>query len=301
MKWIAYPPLDRLDKWLSRQEPSKSRSAIQRAIKENLITVNGKNLPSKYLLEEGDEINWTIKEEEGLVLKAESIPLDIVYEDNDILVVNKAAGMVVHPSKGHSSGTLVNALLGLQIPLSHHGEDFRPGIVHRLDKDTSGLMVIAKSDLAYDKLIAQIKAREVHRYYLALVSGIIEEEEGQIDAAIRRSSTNRLKRVADKEGQEAKTHFTVLERFKNASLVKCVLETGRTHQIRVHMAFINHPVLNDPMYGSLKIIPNLRKGQALHAYRLAFAHPVTGEWMDFERDLPEDISHYLNQLRRDDR
>ena len=298
MRWQAKGPYTRLDKWLSGQVADCSRSQIQKAIKEGAIRVNGEVSTAKYQLTEGDLVEWEMVAEKEIELIPESIAFERLYEDKDILVINKPAGLVVHPSKGHPHGTLVNGLLGLGIPLANRGEAFRPGIVHRLDKDTSGLMLVAKSNQAYDRLVQQLKDRQVHRYYLALVSGIIDEESGQINAPIRRSSSNRLKRAVDKEGREALTQFGVIERFHQATLVQCRLETGRTHQIRVHMAFIGHPLLNDPLYGRGPLHKGLREGQALHAYHLAFRHPITGEAMTFECDLPQDLQNYLDQLRR---
>ncbi|MFT8470490.1 MAG: RluA family pseudouridine synthase [Oenococcus sp.] len=284
----------RLDKVLSEKIADASRSRIDQLIKESYVTVNGENCASKYRVNPDDQIQITFPESKPLSLEAENIPLDIVYEDDDLLVVNKPAGMVVHPSAGHADHTLVNALLA-HAPLSTINGEFRPGIVHRIDKDTSGLLMVAKNNFAHEKLSAQLKLHKTGRKYLAIVHGRFSEKSGTINAPIGRDPKNRQKQAVVAGGREAVTHFTVLEQFDNFALIQAVLETGRTHQIRVHMAFIGHPVAADPLYGPKKTLPG--KGQFLHAASLALTQPHTGKELVFTAPLPEEFQNMLTKLR----
>ena len=272
-----------------------SRSKIQKLIKEGLITVNDKKVKANYLVKIGDKI--VVKDDLCYDdnVEAEDIDLDIVYEDDDLLVINKASGMVVHPAAGHYSGTLVNALL---YKFDIHTKDkLRPGIVHRLDKDTSGLMLVAKNDYILDKLSSMIANKEVERHYLALVDGVIQHDTGTIDAPIGRDINNRQKMmVTDKDAKEAITHFKVLERFKKNTLIECKLETGRTHQIRVHMAYIGFPIVNDPVYNKKK---STDFGQMLHSKSIKFNHPRTGKELYFEVEPPKEFLEKLEELRND--
>ena len=238
---------ERIDSYLAK-ELNISRSKVQKLIKQGLVTVNEKVVSSNYIVKCGDFISVNDDLDYEISVEAEDIDIDVVYEDNDLLVINKASGMVVHPAPGHYSHTLVNALL-YRFQISG-GEKYRPGIVHRLDKDTSGLMLVAKGEKTHEKLSRMIANKEVERHYLAIVDGVIKHDTGTIDAPIGRDANNRQKMaVTDVHGKEAITHFRVLETFSNHTLVECILETGRTHQIRVHMAYIGHPVSNDPLYG----------------------------------------------------
>ena len=233
---------------------------------------------------------------EDTSIKKEKMPLDIVYEDDDVIVVNKKSGVVVHPSIGNTSGTLVNGLMYYGKNLSKVNGEFRPGIVHRIDKDTSGLLLVAKNDRAHAVLAEQLKNKTVNRKYVALVSGVINHDTGTIDAPIGRDKNDRKKMaVTSENSKDAVTHFRVLERYKNATLIECKLETGRTHQIRVHMKYIGHPVINDPVYGHKKNINNF--GQLLHAKTIGFIHPTTGEYMEFDSDLPDEFIDILNKYK----
>ena len=269
-----------------------SRSKIQKLIKEEKVTVNGKFVSSSYSVKMGDSINVddSFTYEEDII--PEDIPLDIIYEDDDLLIINKESGMVVHPAAGHYHGTLVNALL-YKYPLNS-GDKLRPGIVHRLDKDTSGLMVVAKNEWVHEKLSEMISKKEVERKYLAIVSGVIKNDSGTIDAPIGRDSHNRQKMAINENGKESITHFKVLERFHNNTLIECKLDTGRTHQIRVHMAYIGFPVLNDPLYGRGK---SNEFGQMLHSYSIKFNHPRTGKELSFTVDVPREFQEELDKLR----
>ena len=267
-----------------------SRSYAGNLIKNGNVSRRDRVLKANYRVAEGDEIVIEKDEAEDLTVEAENIPLDIVYEDEDIIVVNKARGMVVHPAAGNLNGTLVNALLWhCDGELSGINGVIRPGIVHRLDKDTSGLMVAAKTDAAHKDLAEQIKAHTARRTYVALVHGNIVEAKGRIDAPLGRHPKDRIKMAVNmKDGKDAITHFTVLERFGNYTLVQCRLETGRTHQIRVHMAYIGHPVVNDPLYGYKRDAFSI-EGQALHSCALDLVHPITKQAMHFEAPWPNDF------------
>ena len=267
-----------------------SRSYAGNLIKNGKVSMRDRILKANYRVAEGDEIVIEKDEAEDLTVEAENIPLDIVYEDKDIIIVNKARGMVVHPAAGNPNGTLVNALLWhCDGELSGINGAIRPGIVHRLDKDTSGLMVAAKTDAAHKDLAEQIKAHTARRTYVALVHGNIVEAKGRIDAPLGRHPKDRVKMAVNmKDGKDAITHFTVLERFGNYTLVQCRLETGRTHQIRVHMAYIGHPVVNDPLYGYKRDAFPI-EGQALHSCALDLVHPITKKAMHFEAPWPDDF------------
>lgn len=289
----------RLDVFLMENCPRLSRSRIQNLIKDGLVEVRGRQVKANYRVKPDDEICLEIPPPEEILIIPEDIPLDILYEDNDLLVINKPTGMVVHPASGCYSGTLVNALLFHCKSLSKAGGKMRSGIVHRLDKDTSGILVAAKNDFSHLSLSVQFKNRTVKREYYAVVHGVLKEEWGTIDAPIGRHPKDR-KRMTVTEGKvrEAVTHFEVLERFSKYSLLKIKLETGRTHQIRVHMAYIHHPVLGDSQYGPKKKRYNL-PGQVLHAALLGFVHPRTSEYMEFSAPLPESFCRILNRLRED--
>ena len=267
-----------------------SRSYAGNLIKNGKVSMRGRTLKANYRVAAGDEIVIEKDEAEDLTVEAENIPLDIVYEDKDIIIVNKARGMVVHPAAGNPNGTLVNALLWhCGGELSGINGVIRPGIVHRLDKDTSGLMVAAKTDTAHKSLAEQIKSHTARRTYVALVHGNIVEAKGRIDAPLGRHPKDRVKMAVNmKDGKDAITHFTVLERFGNYTLVQCRLETGRTHQIRVHMAYIGHPVVNDPLYGYKRDAFPI-EGQALHSCALDLVHPITKQAMHFEAPWPDDF------------
>jgi 23S rRNA pseudouridine1911/1915/1917 synthase len=285
----------RIDKLLSDIQEDVSRSQAQSWIKENLVTVNGTTVKNKYTVQEGDEIAWTIPEPEEMEIKAENIPLEIVYEDADIAVVNKPRGMVVHPSNGHQSGTMVHALLYHLKDLSGINGTFRPGIVHRIDKDTSGLLVVAKHDKAHQKLTDMLKDHDIERKYRAIVHGVIDHEYGTIEAPIGRDPNDRQKMAVVENGKPAVTHFEVLERFEGFTYIECKLETGRTHQIRVHMQYISYPLAGDPKYGPRRTLDI--GGQALHAAVLGLHHPITGEWMRFEASVPEVFQAELDKLK----
>ncbi len=283
----------RIDKYLSLSL-ELSRSKIQKLIDEEKILVNGKVVSSSYKVSLNDEIEIHDDLDYELKVDPENIPIDIVYEDDDLLIINKESGMVVHPAPGHYSGTLVNALLYLY-PLNS-GEKERPGIVHRLDKDTSGLMVVAKNEWAHEKLSEAISTKKVERKYLAIVCGVIKHDTGEIDAPIGRDVHNRQKMaVTDIHGKEAITHFKVLERFENTTYIECILDTGRTHQIRVHMAYIGHPVLNDPLYGRGACT---EFGQMLHSYSIRFKHPRTGKELFFTVNPPKEFLKKLDELKK---
>ena len=284
---------ERLDVFLSRVS-GESRARVQRLIQEEAVLVSGKIRKANYKLHAGEDVLLRMEPPELLDVEPEPIPIDIVYQDADICVVNKPQGMVVHPAPGNANGTLVNALLYAVTDLSGIGGVLRPGIVHRIDKMTSGLLVIAKNDLAHTDLSAQIKAHSARRNYLAIVEGNLKEDTGTIDAPIGRHPVDRKRMAVVKGGREAVTHWRVLRRMGQFTLIKASLETGRTHQIRVHMAYQKHPVAGDPLYGPSKPKLNL-EGQALHAYELMLKHPRTGEEMCFFAPPPD---WFLQALRR---
>ncbi|MED3660333.1 RluA family pseudouridine synthase [Ureibacillus sp. FSL K6-8385] len=289
---------ERLDKALSSIQKDWSRTQIANWIDEGLVTVNGKEVKAKYKVKEGDTVEVDVPEPEELEVLPEKLDLDIVYEDTDVLVVNKPRGMVVHPAPGHTTGTLVNGLLYHCKDLSGINGVLRPGIVHRIDKDTSGLLVVAKNDQAHKALAEQLSTKTVKRKYIALVHGHIPHNKGTIDAPIGRDPKDRQKQAIVDNGKEAITHFRVLERIGGKyTLVECQLETGRTHQIRVHMKYIGYPLVGDPKYGPKKTIDF--GGQALHAGVLGFKHPRTKEYMEFEVPLPADFVNLLEQLRKE--
>ncbi|WP_373842858.1 RluA family pseudouridine synthase [Limosilactobacillus sp.] len=288
----------RIDKQLGHHLKQFSRSQLQRWIENGHVTVNGQVVKPKYKLAAGDQITIKPEKPKKINLEPENIPLDIVYEDDDVIVVNKPQGMVVHPAPGHPDHTLVNALL-YHSPLSTINGEFRPGIVHRIDKDTSGLLMVAKNDMAHRSLAAQLKAKTNEREYVALVHGVIKEDRGTIDAPLGRSRKDRKKQAVVADGRHAVTHFKVLKRYRHYTLVSCRLETGRTHQIRVHMKYIGHPLAGDPLYGPRKTLPG--HGQYLHARLLGFKHPRTGKQMTFTAPLPDYFRQMLDKLDRTDR
>lgn len=285
----------RLDKALA-DLTELTRSQANEAIKKGEVLVNGKVVKAKYAVKEGDEITYHLPEEEVLEILAEDIPLEIIYEDQDVAVVNKPQGMVVHPSAGHTSGTLVNALMHHIKDLSSINGVVRPGIVHRIDKDTSGLLMIAKNDNAHRSLAAELKDKKSLRQYLAIVHGNLPNDRGVIEAPIGRSDKDRKKQAVIAGGRDALTRFKVLERFGHYTLVELTLETGRTHQIRVHMAYIGHPVAGDPLYGPKKSLKG--NGQFLHAATLGFTHPTTKEELVFSAEVPEIFEKTLDDLRK---
>jgi len=286
---------ERLDKIVSSMQEEWSRSQVQQWIKDGNVIVNGKKEKANYRCAAGDIIGVEVPEPEVLDILPENLDLDIYYEDVDVLVVNKPKGMVVHPSNGHISGTLVNGLMYHCKDLSGINGVLRPGIVHRIDKDTSGLLMVAKNDMAHEKLAEQLSKKTVTRKYYALVHGNIPHDAGTIDAPIGRDPADRQRMAVVDNGKPAVTHFRVLERFNKYTFIECQLETGRTHQIRVHMKYIGHPLAGDPKYGPKKTIDF--GGQALHAGVLGFRHPRTGEYLEFESPLPDDFQALLNKLR----
>lgn len=289
----------RIDVFLAENMEDLSRSGVQKLIDEGMITLNGGKTKANYKLREKDVIDVTVPEVKEVEILPEDIPLDILYEDADVIVVNKPQGMVVHPAPGHTSGTLVNALM------FHCGDDLsgingekRPGIVHRIDKDTSGVLMIAKNDMAHQSLAAQLAEHSITRKYNAVVYNGFNEDEGTIDKPIGRNPQDRKKMaVTEKHSRHAVTHYRVIERMEKFTLIEAQLETGRTHQIRVHMTYIGHPLLGDPVYGPKKQPINL-EGQALHARVLGFIHPRTGEYMEFEAPLPPHFEALLERLRK---
>ena len=287
---------ERIDKFVAEINSEWSRSQVQQWIKDDVVTVNGKSVKVNYKVKENDEITVTIPDPEELDIQAEDMNLEIYYEDADVLVVNKPRGMVVHPAPGHTSGTLVNGLMHHCTDLSGINGVMRPGIVHRIDKDTSGLLMVAKNDMAHESLVNQLVAKTVTRRYKAIVHGVIPHDKGTIDAPIARDKKERQSMTVDENGKNAVTHFQVLERFKDFTLVECRLETGRTHQIRVHMKYIGYPLAGDPKYGPKKTLD--MNGQALHAGILGFDHPRTGEYIQFEAPIPEVFEETLNILRK---
>lgn len=290
---------ERIDKVLSTFNEEWSRSQVQLWIKDGLVTVNGKVIKGNYKCKLDDRIEVQIPDPEILDVLPEEMELDIYYEDSDVLVVNKPKGMVVHPAPGHLSGTLVNGLMAHCTDLSGINGVLRPGIVHRIDKDTSGLLMVAKNDLAHESLVDQLVKKTVLRKYKALVHGNISHDNGTIDAPIGRDKVDRQSMtVTDENSKTAVTHFRVLERFKDYTFVECQLETGRTHQIRVHMKYIGYPLVGDPKYGPKKTMDI--GGQALHAGILGFEHPRTKEFLQFEAPLTLEFEELLNKLRKAD-
>ncbi len=288
---------DRLDKFIS-ESSDISRSYAAKLCEDGLVTLNGKKLLKKYKISGDEEIIIELPEDKELSVESENIPLDIVYEDGDVIVINKPQGLCVHPAPGNESGTLVNGLLyHCGSELSAINGVIRPGIVHRIDKDTSGLLVVAKNNDAHVKLSAQLKERKAMRKYIALVNGNIKEDKGTINKPLARSSADRKKMAVVYGGREAITHFNVLERFGQYTLAECILETGRTHQIRVHMASIGHSIVGDKVYGIKKEKFNLA-GQLLHAKTIGFVHPSTGEMMEFSSEIPDYFQSVLEKLRK---
>ena len=284
----------RLDKVVTNHYPDLTRSKIQNLIKQEQILVNQAPTTNRYKVSENDVIDVTLPDPVEVSVKPEKMNLDIVFEDDDVIVVNKPQGMVVHPAPGHENGTLVNGLLD-HAPLATVNGELRPGIVHRIDKDTSGLLMVAKNDQAMLSLSAQLKAKTNQRKYLAIVHGNFKEEAGTVNAPIGRSKKDRKKMAIVEDGRPAVTHFKVLERFTDYTLIECELETGRTHQIRVHLKYIGHPVAGDPLYGPRNTLKG--NGQFLHAKLLGFKHPRTGEELVFEVDPPQIFQDTLSKLR----
>lgn len=289
----------RIDRYLADKCPDFSRSYLQKLLKEGAASVNTKTVKTNYKVQAGDHVILNIPDPQVLDILPQDIPLDILYEDQWLMVVNKPKDMVVHPSAGHLEGTLVNAVM------AHCGENLsgingvlRPGIVHRIDKDTTGALLICKDDAVHRDIAEQLKIHSINRRYRAVVQGNIKEEEGTVDAPIGRHPTDRKKMAINhRNGKNAVTHYRVLERFGQATYIECRLETGRTHQIRVHMASLGHPLLGDTVYGSAKN-PYHLQGQALHAMVLGFDHPVTGEYIEFQAPIPEYFSKLLDKLRK---
>lgn len=289
----------RIDRYLSDQLSDFSRSYLQKLLKEQGVMVNGKPVKANYKVQSGDEITLDLPEEKELDVKPENIPLDILYEDNDILIVNKPKGMVVHPAAGHDSGTLVNAVLyHCRENLSGINGVLRPGIVHRIDMDTTGALAVCKNDTAHQSLAEQLSVHSITRRYRAIVYGGFKEDTGTVTGDIGRHPTDRKKMaVGVRNGKHAVTHYRVLERFGDFSYIECELETGRTHQIRVHMAHIGHPLLGDTVYGPAKYPFSGLQGQCLHAMVLGFIHPSTGEYLEVTAPLPEYFTAILEKLR----
>ncbi len=284
----------RLDQFLVQIIEDTSRTDVQNRIKEGLITVNGNTVKPNYKIKEDDLIESLERELVDLEIKPENLNLDIVYEDDDVAVVYKPKGMVVHPAAGHNSGTFVNGLMYQLDSLSGINGELRPGIVHRIDKDTSGLLMVAKNDVAHRDLSEQLQNKTVDRKYVALVHGVIPHNKGTIDAPIGRNPKERQEMAVVDNGKDAVTHFNVIERYEDYTLVECILETGRTHQIRVHMNYIGYPIVGDPKYGQkTKFKTN---GQLLHAGTVGFIHPTTKEHLVFKSDLPVEFTEVLNEL-----
>ena len=285
----------RIDAYIS-ENTEHSRTAVQRMIEENKITVNGKKEKASYKVQKGDIIEIEEEKAKEIELKAQDIPLEVLYEDNDIIVVNKPKGMVVHPANGNPDGTLVNAIMAIcKDSLSGIGGEIRPGIVHRLDKNTSGAIIIAKNDKAHINLSEQLKNHEIKKTYIALVRGVVKENNATINMPIGRSKKDRKKMAVDKNGKEAITHFKVLKRYTDCTLLEINIETGRTHQIRVHLSHIGYPIIGDEVYSNGKNKWNI-EGQCLHAKSLDFKHPITGKEMHIEAELPEYFEKILEDL-----
>lgn len=286
----------RLDSYISDNMDKISRSFAQKLIENQKVTINGKTVKASYKVCIGDNVEVDVPEAQDTKLKAQDIPVEVVYEDKDIIVVNKPKGMVVHPANGNPDGTLVNAILAMcKDSLSGIGGEIRPGIVHRLDKDTSGLLIIAKNDEAHVKMSKQIQDRLVTKKYIALVKGVVKDDEATIDMPIARSKVDRKKMAVDKDGKQAVTHFKVIKRYKRYTLLEIKIDTGRTHQIRVHMAKIGYPVVGDMVYSNGRNEFGV-EGQMLHAKSLEFLHPITGKKMHLEAQLPEYFTKVLEEL-----
>ncbi|MED1782208.1 RluA family pseudouridine synthase [Brevibacillus fortis] len=297
--WTVEPAdaSERIDKFITLQNEEWSRSQVQAWVKEGRVTVNGEPIKNNYKLQAEDEVTLRVPPPKEMAIQAEEMSLEIVYEDSDVVVVNKPRGLVVHPAPGHYSGTLVNGLLAHCKDLSGINGVLRPGIVHRIDKDTSGLLMVAKNDKAHMGLAEQLKAHTVNRKYVAIVHGVIPHEMGTIEAPIGRDPKNRQQMaVVFENSKPAVTHFIVLERFKEYTLVELKLETGRTHQIRVHMKYIDYPLAGDPKYGPKNTLE--LEGQALHAKTLGFIHPRTGEQLEFEAPMPKELLDVIEVLRQ---
>lgn len=288
----------RLDKYLAEQFPEQTRSYLQKLIKEGQVLVNGKCVKAGYALTSGDEVSVNIPEPKELEVEPQKMDLDIVYEDADVILINKPKGMVVHPAPGHTTDTLVNGLLyHCKDQLSGINGVARPGIVHRIDRDTTGILIVCKNDKSHNSIAAQLKEHSINRRYRALVHGNLKEDSGTVEGPIGRHPVDRKKMaINERNGKPAVTHYTVLERFGNYTFIECVLETGRTHQIRVHMSSIGHPLVGDEVYGPAKC-PFKLQGQCLHAMVLGFVHPNSGEYMEFSAELPIYFSQLLNRLR----
>ena len=290
---------NRIDKVLPTLDENLTRVMAQKLIEQENVKVNGKSVKTSYKLNENDKVEVEIPEVKEISIKAQDISVEVLYEDNDIIVVNKPKGLVVHPANGNPDGTLVNALMKIcKGTLSGIGGEIRPGIVHRLDKDTSGVLIVAKNDKAHLALCEQIKNREVKKTYLALTRGIIKENEATINMPIGRSTTDRKKMAVIKTGKEAITHFKVLERFKENTLLEINLETGRTHQIRVHLSQIGYPIVGDMVYSNGKNKFGVQ-GQMLHAWKIKFMHPITGKKMEIEAPLPPYFENVLEKLKEE--
>lgn len=290
----------RIDRYLAQQMPDQSRSFLQKLIREEQITVNGRPVKANYRLQPEDQVLVIVPDPQLPDILPENIPLDILYEDSDVLVINKPKGMVVHPAAGHYTNTVVNAVMyHCQGNLSGINGVMRPGIVHRIDRDTTGAIVICKNDQAHQSLAQQLKEHSITRSYRAIVWNNLKEDEGTVDRPIGRHPVDRKKMaVNEKNGKTAVTHYRVLERFGRFTYIECRLETGRTHQIRVHMASIGHPLLGDEVYGPSGKQPFLLQGQCLHAMTLGFLHPSTGEYVEFEAPLPEYFTQLLKNFRK---
>ena len=289
----------RLDKVLSEYFNGYSRSFIKKLFDEDMIHVNSRSVKPSYKVKYGDMIDISVPDPVSIDIEPEDIPLNIIYEDDDVILVNKPKGMVVHPAPGHYRGTLVNGLMyHFAGSLSGINGEFRPGIVHRIDMDTTGVLVVCKNDNDHRLLSEQLHEHSITRKYYAIVNGNIAQDEGTVDAPIGRSPKDRKKMaVTMKNSKPATTHFEVIKRYGEFTHVRCILETGRTHQIRVHMAYIGHPVAGDPVYGPKKVITSLN-GQCLHAKHIGFVHPITNEYLEFESELPEYFTSFLNLLEK---
>ena len=287
----------RIDVLVSTYMTNISRTRAAELVRNGLVLINGAVKKAKYKPQVGDEIEISVPEVAALEIISEDLNLDIIYEDSSIAIVNKPSGMVVHPSLGHSNGTLVNGLMHAIKDLSGINGERRPGIVHRIDKDTSGILMVAKNDKAHESIVTQFKEKTVKREYVALVHGVIDHDLGKVDAPIGRDPKDRIRYDVVLGGKESVTHFEVLQRFTQYTLVKCRLETGRTHQIRVHMRYIGHPLVGDSLYGPRKTqVSNF--GQFLHAKSIGFDHPETDVFLEFEAEMPEEFITFLNELEK---